>query len=76
MRRPTRNRRAGPGHRPAAPTESRRRIERVPVSENMFSWVPGELILGPRPRRQNLAHDVISRCQALYGRSTGEGEAE
>jgi len=64
------------GHAPAAPRESRRRIERVPVSENMFAWVPGELILGPRPRRTNLASDIGARLQALYGRGEPSEGAE
>jgi hypothetical protein len=63
---------AGPGHAPAAPRESRRRIEQIPVGTDLFSWRPGEVAYGPAPRLASM----MLRLQALYGRSPPEGDDE
>ena len=67
--RPRRDRLAGPAHAPARPRESSRRIEQVPSGADIFAWRPGEVALGPIPRRRDA---TMTRITALYHR----GEAE
>jgi hypothetical protein len=71
---PRRNQIAGPGHRPAAPLEGRRRrVEQIPSGADCFNWRPlVELVEGPAPRRIGFA----ARLQALYGRSPPDGDAK
>jgi hypothetical protein len=73
MMRHRRNRQAGSGHAPAR--EAKRQSDLIPVRGDCFPWRPGELILGPRAPRPNLASDIGARLQALYGRSENDGEA-
>jgi hypothetical protein len=54
----------------AAP--KRHRPERAPSGgDDMFLWGVGERVEGVR-RKPNLATDILARCAALYGPSTGE----
>jgi hypothetical protein len=57
--------------RPKAAAPKRHRPERAPSGDDMFLWGVGERVEGVR-RKPNLATDILARCAALYGPSTGE----
>lgn len=56
---------------PSAPPElKRRRLESVPSGDDVFPWKVGEVVVGVSTSKRG--SDVLARCQALYGGSTGE----
>jgi hypothetical protein len=58
MKRPRRHRFAGSGHAPAAPRESRRRVEQIPTGADCFNWFAGEVVLSVRkPKRIGVKPD-------------------
>jgi hypothetical protein len=62
-------RRRNPCRRTSAPLPP----ARPPVPRDCFDWIPErELVVGVGASK--LGSDVLARCWALYGRSTGEDD--